>query len=367
MKRKFFPFLIVALSAVIAMALFACTKVTEPPSEAAPTAATTERKTNVLFLGDSIGEGLAGPAPLTERENYAYYGIIGNVNGYSYYNRAVTGYTTGDLLELVLREDDGINMVESLITTADLIHISIVGNDFLISNHAQMMVDLAYDNYSRITPRKTRAKANLDAILTRIRTLNPNAVIILQTLYNPADESTPLIPSSAKTYLTNKGIEPEGYHALVQKIVDEINSTLTEYLEEHTVTDQSGNALPPFELLDVYGAFEKIYEEDRERWTTLFYQDGYHPSAAGHAVIAEVLQQKLTELRLAAPNALPRTSHIQFIQTQAEVTFGHSAATSTLCIAPWLPPSTARSRPFHFSSVCAYCATRTPRSTIPRK
>ena len=305
MKRRLFPIPILLLTAIIATMLFACTKGTEATEKDVPVPAVAEKApTKVLFLGDSIGEGLAGPTPLTERENYAYYGIIGNINGYSYYNRAVTAYTTSDLLALVKQEDDGVNMIRSLITTADVIHISIVGNDFLISNHAQMMIDLADDNYARIIPRQTKAKANLEEIFTYIRSLNPNAVIITQTLYNPADENSPLVPASARSRLAAKGIGPEGYHDLVAKMVHEINKVLVEYRDEHATTSESGETVYPYELLDVYGAAEKLYTQDRTRWQSLFYDDGYHPSVEGHALIAALLQEKLRSLGLAAPNAL---------------------------------------------------------------
>ena len=124
MKRKILPYLLILLSVSLCAALFACGNKTEEP--AVPV--TAEEQKIILFLGDSIGEALAGPTPLTEREAYGYYGIIGNINGFDYYNRAVTGYTSADLMEFVEREDDGINMVQSLIKKADIIHISNLGN-----------------------------------------------------------------------------------------------------------------------------------------------------------------------------------------------------------------------------------------------
>ena len=88
--------------------LFACAaKKKQQPSE--------ERATSILFLGDSIAEAVAGPVPLTEREAYGYYGIVGNINGFDYHNRAVSGATSSNLASYVKKEDDGLNMVKSLI------------------------------------------------------------------------------------------------------------------------------------------------------------------------------------------------------------------------------------------------------------
>lgn len=300
MKRKILPYLLILLSVALCAALFACGNKTEEP--AVPV--TAEEQKTILFLGDSIGEALAGPTPLTEREAYGYYGIIGNINGFDYYNRAVTGYTSADLMEFVEREDDGINMVQSLIKKADIIHISNLGNDFLNSNHSQLMIDLANDVYDRITPRQQAAKEHFESTFATIRRLNPTATILIQTLYNPAGEDSPLVPTYARNYLAARGIGPEEYHGLMNKLIREINVILTEYAEEHTVTDANGNSIPPFEILDVYSAFEEVYETDRARWERLICEDGVHPLSEGHAIIAELIQEKLVSLGFAAPNAL---------------------------------------------------------------
>lgn len=300
MKRKICYVLFLVLLVALVATLFACRPTPEQP--AAPTVA--EEQKTILFLGDSIGEAIAGATPLTEREGYGYYGIIGNINNYAFYNRAVTGHTTEDLKNLVNREDDGINMVKSLIKTADIIHISIVGNDFLNSSHGQMIVDMSNDVYDSVISRQITAKANLEATFDRIRELNPNAVIITQTLYNPVGLDNPLITYYARRKLAEKGVGAEGYHAVMDKLIREINKILTEYMEEHTVTDQNGNTVAPFELLDVYSTFEDIYQNDNERWQRLFCEDGIHPLPEGQALIAEMIQEKLVSLGLAAPNAL---------------------------------------------------------------
>ena len=308
-KRVLFALFVLLLVALVAT-LFACGG-KEPEPE---TPASAEEQKTILFLGDSIGEAIAGATPLTERELYGYYGIIGNANGYAFYNRAVTGHTTEDLMNLVRREDDGINMVKSLIKKADIIHISIVGNDFLNSSHGQMFVDMSNDVYDSVISRQTVAKANLEATFDTIRSLNPNAVIITQTLYNPVGLENPLVTSYARRKLAEKGIGPEGYHAVMDKLIHEINKILTEYKAEHTVTDENGNEVAPFELLDVYSVFEDIYENDNARWQRLFCEDGIHPLPEGQALIAELIQEKLVSLGLAAPNALHNYKRDKVIQ-----------------------------------------------------
>lgn len=302
MRKKFLLTAILLLLVVTVTALFSCVKKPEETDETA--LVTAEKKTEILFLGDSIGEALAGPRPLTERENYGYYGIVGTINDFSFHNRAVTAYTTEDLMNFVEREDDGINLVRTYISTADVIHISNIGNDFLNSSHNQLMIDLSNDVYDRITPRQETAKANFENTFATLKRLNPNALLFVQTLYNPAGEDSPLVPSYARNVLASKGIGPKDYHAVMDKLIRVINQTLLDYQQEHSYVDDDGNTVKPFEIIDVYAAFENIYEDDHDRWQRLFCEDGVHPSGEGHAILAELLQDKLASHGLAAPNAL---------------------------------------------------------------
>ena len=299
--------MILLILSSVATILFSCTLLggerTEPTAEPASKEAEIPPKT-VLFLGDSIGEALAGMSPLTEREAYGYYGILGNANELTYYNRAVTAFTSGNLLNYIKRENDGVTLMKSMITGADLIHISILGNNFLNSNHNQMMIDLANEDYTDIRARQEKATRNLDEILAYIRSLNPDAVVVIQTLYNPTGPDSPLVPSRARAYLAGMGIGSEDYHDLMSKMIREINRVFTDYLAAHTVTGENGVEIRPFELADVSAAFEEIYQTDPVRWSDLFCDDGVHPSNEGHAVIAGVLQDKFAELGFASPKAL---------------------------------------------------------------
>jgi len=292
------------LSALFLLALllpvWGCTKAEEP--------------TLVLFLGDSIAEGVAGPTPVVERESYAYYGIIGNINGYEYYNRGVSGATTKTLAAYVQKEDDGINMVESLITTADVIHISIIGNDLLNTNRDQMLINAANGNFDYVLSKKATAKANITKIIQRIRTLNPDVTLILQTLYNPVAEKSPLVTAYARSVLASMGYSEADYHGLMAELITMMNDVFHEYLAENTVTAKDGTVTAPFELIDVYSAIERVYQTDKARYDTLFCEDGIHPFNEGHAIMAELLQAKLTELGLQGANTLEKYKDIRRAQ-----------------------------------------------------
>jgi len=328
MKKTLIGITILLILVLIGTCLFACVPKKTDPLDAPDLP---EEDRLVLFLGDSIGEAVAGPTPVTEREAYGYYGIIGNTNGYTYYNRSVSGYTSGNLASLVKRSDDGVNMVESLITAADVIHISILGNDFLYHNHGEMMIQLSKGNYEIINRIKKNAAKNLDTIITTIREKNPDAVLILQTLYNPTGPNSPLIPQFARTEIAKNGIDEEGYHELMDLMIKEINAILYTYLEEHTVINDLGEKVAPFVLADVYSAMEEIYRTDRSRWDRLFCADGIHPLNEGHALISCTLQDKLQELGLASPNALKRYKKLKIEQmnrlyaSSADLTAGEKA------------------------------------------
>ena len=86
-------------------------------------AAAAEDAPHYVVLGDSIafGSGLSNP-------RQAVYGrIVADTNGYAYDNFAVPGHTTQNLLQRMQNEQ-----VKTAIADADIISISIGGNNFLL-------------------------------------------------------------------------------------------------------------------------------------------------------------------------------------------------------------------------------------------
>ena len=269
----------------------------------------------VLFLGDSIAEAVAGPVPLTERESYGYYGIIGNINGYEYYNRGVSGSTTATFASYVMKKDDGVNLVKTLISTADVIHVSIIGNDLLNSyDYASLLWSAADGDFSAIREKKRVAKSNIARALDRIYELNPDVTVILQTLYNPANENSPLFSSYTRSGLATRGYTPADYHEILGSTIRIMNEAFYELSEERTVTTKNGKKKAPFRLIDVYDEIEKVYENDKERYDTLFCEDGIHPCNEGHAIIAELLQQELVDMGIAGKDTLEKYKAIRLAQ-----------------------------------------------------
>lgn len=300
------------------------------------------KETVMLFLGDSIAEGIAGPAPIESRAEYSYYAILGEINGYSYHNRAISGNQTHELLEYVSREEEDAYLTKTLIQEADIISISITGNDFLWNDFPAMMYELVakdvygedyashqdvkdcyiYHKYSHYTNAEgesvplqpgdgittmwhclDRAYNNVSAVIDRIKTLNPDVTILMQNVYNMLDDDSELIPIDLKNalyaldpaydYNTIAGVAK--YREKAAYMLSLLSGVIERYAEEHPGRIQ---------FVNVNKAFDDIYREDQARGSRLIFVDGLHPSDEGHAVIAATIQAKLVELGLAKADTL---------------------------------------------------------------
>ena len=306
-------------------------------------------KFNILYLGDSIAEAIVGVSPEVERENYGYFGIIGQVNKYTYSNRAISGNQTGELLAYIRREEEDAYLTKSMIGQADVICISITGNDLLWHNFPMMLFELAakekfgedyvnqqvvkdgyeYKRYQVINEAgdmrtvekgetvpsagwrwvapgdglatfervKQVAKSNVEAVVEELHTQNPQATIIFQNVYNPVDDESEIIPmdlvadlmkiDAKYDYATEAGVEE--YRKKGAYMLGAMSDILKGVAEKNDKV----------EFVDVAKAFDEIYRNDRARGKKLIFVDGVHPSDQGHAVIAATLQKKMVELGFA--------------------------------------------------------------------
>lgn len=219
-----------------------------------PTVAAEEKKLSFLSLGDSIaaGAGLADPDTMT------YGAIVSHTNGYNFKNDAVNGHQTKNLLKRVqtasVRED---------IANADIICISIGGNDFIQSDIMSLIKQAVIDNdYSQFDKIAATAKYNLGLIINEIKGVNPNATILMQTLYNPM-------------YLSKE--VREAY----QQGLNRLNGAIRSYLDAHPGA---------YTIVDVEPAFSGD--------SSLIAPDTIHPNPKGHRLIAKTVLGVLKELGL---------------------------------------------------------------------
>jgi len=153
MKKVLTIFIVVALVALTVVSFAACNENSDDSNPAAG-------KLNIVFLGDSIAEALAGPSPVSERDNYGYYAIVGRTNGYNYYNHSMSGHLTSGnmagkdgegLLEIISRPTEKATLIRTHIIEADVIHISVLGNNILQYNLGSLMLEMA-DRLAGIEP-----------------------------------------------------------------------------------------------------------------------------------------------------------------------------------------------------------------------
>jgi len=217
----------------------------------------------LLILGDSIaaGYGVAG------EESYAQ--LLADAKNFELSNFAFYGNDSVRLRWEVAQN----HALRQAIVGADVIVISIGGNDFLLAEDGtlssfisriarSMLGDISFK-----PPIWDAFAERFAATITEIRALNPGATLIVQTVYNSALP----FPSLRRVFRTAIG---------------GINAGIYDYLEQHP------NA---FHIADIYTAFE--------RQNGMIARDMVHPSAAGHAVIAHVLADVIAGTETPLPHA----------------------------------------------------------------
>lgn len=209
-----------------------------------------DEKLYYVVLGDSIAYG----SGISNSREACYGKIVADTNGYDYANHAIPGHTTTNLIKRL-----GDETVIADIKKADLISISIGGNDFLMSNLIGLMFDAIvlgdYSEYDRIAE---GFYDNFCEIVDIINSHNEDAVILMQTLYNP-----------------QSGDLREPY----QQGADRINAAIEKYAQVHP-----GEIV----IVDVGTALG----EDMANYA----EDEIHPSAKGNEIIADKILEKLCEL-----------------------------------------------------------------------
>ena len=205
-----------------------------------------------LVLGDSIAYG----SGIANAKEACYGKIVADTNGYEYKNFAVPGHTTTNLIKR-LSEKEVIEAVEK----ADIISISIGGNDFLMSNLVGLMFDsMVMNNHAQYDKIAENFYANFSKIMDIINEHNEDAVVLMQTLYNP-----------------QSGYLRQPY----QEGADRLNAAMARYNEEHP-----GEIV----IVDVGTALG----DDPEN----FADDDIHPSVKGNEIIAKLILEKLYEMKL---------------------------------------------------------------------
>lgn len=342
MKKTIIVLLAVLLVASMTIGLVACNK-DKGYEEPAPRTYFDWDKTVMIWLGDSIAEALAGPSPLTERENYGYYGLLGKGNDYTYVNKAVSGWKSKQLLNYLTTEPDDPEheFFLELVERANIIEISILGNDLLQDDLGKLLTNLA--KHKELTAKGEESSyldyvndilfnevfksediatangasvgdenpynstANFAGIIGKIKQINPSAKILVQTIYNPVTSGTSLISAENRdklahpnNYKASEGdrdfafsYNPDEYRALADELIEMMNNIVRDYATAHP---------GDITVVEVHDRFEAYYQADtsanKSDSRRLFSQDYIHPSNEGHAMIADITEDVLVSMGL---------------------------------------------------------------------
>lgn len=210
-----------------------------------PAQAGVDKGAKLVVLGDSIAAGVGA-----SDEAHSYAQLLADQFGFQLSNFAVGGHASDDLLR-ILAEDEA---AKQAIREADVINVSIGGNDLLAANVITLVLRMIFlKDASAADPYIEEFRGKFAQIIAQLKELNGGAMLIVQSLYNCMD-GIPLVG--------------EAYEMAVAKL----NQVYKDYLAEHPGA---------FIFADVYSAYK-----GREGFV---FRDRLHPSDAGHEEIARVL------------------------------------------------------------------------------
>lgn len=217
--------------------------------------ASAKEKLNYLLLGDSIAEGFG----ITNPDEASYGKIVADTNGYNYKNDAIMGRNSVGLVNHLTNDEEYINDVK----WADIISVSIGGNDFLLDHAALLIVEgIIFNDYSKFDKIGETFYENFSKSMDRIHEINPNAKILVQLLY-----TSWTFDFARKPY---------------KQAAKRINDAIIKYVEENPqniyVVDTS-----------------EVFDGRRDCIST----DTIHPNAQGNIELAKAVQSKLCEIGLA--------------------------------------------------------------------
>ncbi len=252
-----------------------------------------EKQQVYVAFGDSIasGYGLRDYDAATDTSNIDYVSMLtGDAQLIDY---AVSGMESGQLLELVQQET-----VVADVQKADLITVSIGGNDLLHPLLQAVMPDvdvaalLLGDSAAAVTAKlgdmsvilpaimsvigsvdaiTQQVYANVSATLAAIKAANPDAAVVIQTVYNPYRGSQLL----------------QGYDSMLDTVFEKLNTQINAAANENGAI-----------VADVFAAFKPygsaVLNSSKQE---LFYDP--HPNYNGHVVIAETIEAALTDAGIA--------------------------------------------------------------------
>ena len=219
----------------------------------------------VTAFGDSIAAGYG----LTD-QNDNYITLFAQNIGAQYRNHAVSGYDSEDLLKQL-----NTGKYNKDIESANIIVLSIGGNDIL--HQKDLLIETLKNAYLHhgeyftddINQIYTQFESNLKESLNYIKSKNPSASIIIQTIYNPA------IKQGYYVSVINVG-------KLADKYIDKLNESILS-----VCTGQ--NNVYIFDIVDKMN-------DDENNFYNLEKDFDIHPTVTGHKTLSEIYTENFNTL-----------------------------------------------------------------------
>ncbi|MDR6225017.1 GDSL-type esterase/lipase family protein [Desmospora profundinema] len=194
-----------------------------------------------LVLGDSVARGLGSGKAVPHGYSSLVVKGLGEEERIplELSNQGVSGQTSERLLQSLEQTE-----IREQVADADLISLTIGGNDLLKEALRQNNPVRVLSNFEHI---QQTYNSNLDQILKEIRTLNPDAPILLTSLYNPISPSEPYYGMSNKLLRQwNLGMKKTAYHYPLTHVVDVYDRLRTaqgEWLHDEIHPNEQGYRL----------------------------------------------------------------------------------------------------------------------------
>ncbi len=224
-----------------------------------------------VALGDSIATGtIYSGKTITTYVTYFHQYLKSFGNDVTLQNFSTDGDRTNELLSKILNNTSGI---ADAISSADVITISIGGNNLMQA--AKDSSALGGYNFNKINMAVAQQgaadfAAQFPQIIDKINELNPDAKVIVMSIFNPYNESDQALHNTCDSFLSGGGINDIIYN----------------------------NAGTKYKVADVYSSFDPYAKANNMKAVTYFYASDFwgkltrnpHPNAAGQNIITQLHQ-----------------------------------------------------------------------------
>ncbi len=205
-----------------------------------------------LVIGDSIAYGVG----IANMEDASYARMLSDTFKVNLVDDFYAGCTSSDLLKYSRRPS-----VKQDVKDADLISISVGGNDFFSGDMEKLLAGATSGDYSYFDKLNKKYEKNLNKIIRQFTKWNPDVTITLQTIHNFFDA-----PDTAAV------------KDLGEEMVGRLNNTIR----------ATAGKYDNVKLIEIH----HLFVGDR----SLLAFDHLHPSAKGNVVMAEQMRKSINKI-----------------------------------------------------------------------